>query len=124
MFVYDTGALAAERRDRRMLRIHARALKAGLIPKVPAPVLAQAWRGGPQPHLSSLLRGCEISVMDDDLARTVGAVLAKTRTTDVVDATAVAIAAQRPGGRVVTSDPNDLRAIAVASGNRVDVVTV
>ena len=51
--VYDTGALiAAERGERRMWALHAEALHRGVLPSVPAGVLAQAWRGGPQPQLS------------------------------------------------------------------------
>ena len=44
---YDTGALvAAERNNRRMWALHAGYLAEEVIPAVPAPVLAQAWRGG------------------------------------------------------------------------------
>src|SRR5260370_15625690 len=54
---YDTGALvAAERNDRRMWALHAVLLAEEVAPVVPAPVLAEAWRGGPrQASLSRLL---------------------------------------------------------------------
>ena len=44
---YDTGALvAADRNNRRMWALNAGYLAAEVIPAVPAPVLAEAWRGG------------------------------------------------------------------------------
>ena len=44
---YDTGALvAAERNDRAMWALHAGFLAEEVVPTVPAPVLAEAWRGG------------------------------------------------------------------------------
>lgn len=53
---YDTGALlAAERNDRRMWALHAAFLTADVSPTVPAPVLAQAWRGEARQASSS---GC------------------------------------------------------------------
>ena len=43
---YDTGALvAAELNDRRMWALHAGFLAEEVAPTVPAPVLAEAWRG-------------------------------------------------------------------------------
>jgi hypothetical protein len=43
---YDTGALvAAEGNSRRMWALHAGYLAEEVIPAVPAPVLAEAWRG-------------------------------------------------------------------------------
>jgi hypothetical protein len=125
MFIYDTGALvAAERGDKRMARTHARALAAGVRPIVPAPVLAQAWRGGPQPLLSRTLRGCRIVTMDEEMARAVGALLAKAAAKDVVDGAVVLIAGRHPGVVVVTSDPADLRRLAVANGSGVRLLTV
>ncbi len=44
-----------------------------VIPTVPAPVLAQAWRGGSrQASLSRLLRLCDTEPMSEELARNVG----------------------------------------------------
>jgi hypothetical protein len=49
---YDTGALvAAERNDRRRWALHAACLVEEVIPVVPSPVLAEAWRGGSQQGL-------------------------------------------------------------------------
>lgn len=58
---YDTGALvAAERGDRIMWSLHRAALRRGLPPAVPAGVLAEGSRGGPQANMSRLLKACEI----------------------------------------------------------------
>lgn len=63
---YDTGALlAAEANRREVWALHARSLQRGTRPVVPAAVLGQAWRGGPQAMLPRLLRGCRIEVLDD-----------------------------------------------------------
>jgi predicted nucleic acid-binding protein len=113
---YDTGALlAAERNDRSLWALHARALARAVRPTVPAPVLAQAWRGGPQPLLSRFLHGCRIEPLTDGLARAAGSALAASRGHDIVDATVVASALSRDDP-VVSSDPRDLRRLASALG--------
>ena len=109
---YDTGALiGADRSDRRLGLLHQDALDRGEMPTVPVAVLAQAWRGGPQAALSRLLRGCEIEEMTESIARRAGTLCARAGTTDIVDATVAAGAASR-GDRIITSDPDDLRALA------------
>ena len=91
------------------------------IPTIPAPVLAQAWRGGGrQALLARLLAGCDVEALDDDQARSVGALAARAETTDIIDATVVEGALRRHD-TVVTSDPDDLKAIAGAVGRRVEV---
>src|SRR5687767_10305525 len=59
---YDTGALiAAERNDRAMWALHTGFLAEEVVPVVPAPVLAEAWRGGPrQASLVRLLALCVV----------------------------------------------------------------
>lgn len=42
-------------------------------PPVPAGVLAERWRGGPQANLSTLLKGCDIEDLTQAQARAVGA---------------------------------------------------
>ena len=51
-----------------------------------------------------------------DLARSVGAILGRSRasTADIVDAHVVAVAARHGGGLVVTSDPDDISRLAGA----------
>lgn len=105
---YDTGALiAAERNNRRIWVLHRRALEQGIMPSVPVAVLAQGWRGGPQPLMSRFLSACKIDDMDETQARPAGAVCGATGTSDVVDASVFAGAAARED-LVVTSDAGDL----------------
>ena len=113
---YDTGALvAAEKGNRAFWALHKRALDRGLRPTVPAGVLAQAWRGGPQPQLSRLLAGCRIEALSEAASRATGAACARSKRSDVVDASAVVGALVREDV-VFTSDPEDLAAIAGALG--------
>src|ERR1700749_4000543 len=84
---YDTGALvAAERNSRQIWALHAGYLADEVIPTVPAPVLAEAWRGGPrQASLSRLLRLCDTEPMTEELARNVGVLSGKSGNDDIVD---------------------------------------
>ena len=121
---YDTGALlAAERGSHRMQALHRRAQERGVTPVVPAAVLAQAWRGGPQPLLSRLLAGCRIEALAESLARSASAALALAETSDVVDAS-VAVGAAARNDVVVTSDPEDILHIGSALGLRLEIETV
>ena len=121
---YDTGALlAAEANRRELWALHARSLQRGERPVVPAAVLAQAWRGGPQAQLSRLLRGCRIEELDEFRARATGVACARAGTRDVVDATVVVGALAR-GDLVVTSDPDDLGRIAAGLGSAIQLQRV
>jgi hypothetical protein len=123
--VYDTGALvAAERNDRHMWALHAGLLANEVVPVVPAPVLAEAWRGGArQANLSRLLAMCAIEPMTDEQARAVGVLAGTSKHDDIVDVTVVE-RATRVGDGVVTSDPKHIRAIAAAAGARLRVEPV
>lgn len=109
--VFDAGALIAfERRDRRLSVIHQRALDGQAEIVVPAPVVAQVLRDpSRQVRLWRMIqsKSTEIRAFDEDDAKAVGALLGKSRTTDVVDAHVV-FCAQRNGYAIVTSDPSDL----------------
>jgi predicted nucleic acid-binding protein len=122
---YDTGALlAAERNDRRMWALHAGFLAEEVVPTVPAPVLAQAWRGGAkQASLSRLLALCEVEPMSEAQAREVGRLASRSRHDDVVDL-AVVEGAMRRRDAVVTSDPKDIRSIAAALGEEIPLEPV
>lgn len=110
---YDTGALvAAERNDRRMWALHAGFLAEEVVPMVPAPVLAEAWRGGPrQASLTRLLAMCETEPMSEHQARQVGVLAGKAAHNDIVDVTVVEGALRR-GDAVVTSDEDHIRRAA------------
>jgi hypothetical protein len=115
VIIYDTGALVAgERSNRRMWALHDAALRRGIAPTVPAPVLAQAWRGGPQARLSQMLRGCGVLAMDEPIARVAGRLCGAAGTSDVIDASVVATAAPQRAA-IVTSDPTDLRHLLSAA---------
>ena len=119
---YDTGALvAADRGQRRMWARHQAMLTAREVTTVPAPVIAQAWRGGGrQALLSRLLAGCEVEVLDEQRARSVGTLAARASTTDIVDACVVEGALRRHD-LVVTSDVSDLAAIAEAAARVLEI---
>jgi hypothetical protein len=119
---YDTGALvAADKGERRVWARHRVLLANREVPTAPAPVVAQAWRGGRrQALLARLLVGCVVEPLDDDRARSVGALAARAATTDIVDTTVVEGALRRRD-IVISSDPQDLRAIATAAGRRLEV---
>lgn len=115
-YTYDTGVLiAAERNDRFVWALHRRLLERGDAPSVPSTVLAQGWRGGPQAQLSRLLAGCEMRPLTEAQARACGALLARTSTTDIVDASVVVVARER-NEEVLTSDPDDLGLLSSALG--------
>ncbi|MFN8038707.1 MAG: hypothetical protein U0Q07_05790 [Acidimicrobiales bacterium] len=119
---YDAGALvAAERGDRLLWSLHRRALERGLRPTVPAGVLGQAWRGGPQAELSRLLKGCRIEGLDETRARTAGDACGRAGTADVIDAS-VAVGAIARGDLVVTSDRNAIERLASTLGASLEIV--
>lgn len=121
---YDTGALlAAEANDRRMWALHRRALERSHTPTIPAAVLAQAWRGGPQPLLSQLLDTCAVEGLDEATARLAGAMLSRAAATDVVDASVV-VGALRRTDAIVTSDRRDIEHHAGAVGRRVNIIAI
>jgi hypothetical protein len=122
---YDTGALvAADRNDRRMWALHAALLSEEVVPTVPAPVLAEAWRGGSrQASLVRLLAMCEVEEMTEIQAKQVGLLAGRSGHTSVVDLTVVEGAVRRGDG-IVTSDPRDIQRIADAVKARISIVTI
>ncbi|MGH3779073.1 MAG: PIN domain-containing protein, partial [Pseudonocardiaceae bacterium] len=112
--VLDSGAMIAlERRDTRMLALADELYRARRIGYVPAGVVAQTWRGSPRQHATMrLLRAGAVRVdpLSEDVAYRLGLLLAKSGTSDVVDAH-VALLARRLHATVVTSDPDDLTAL-------------
>ena len=123
---YDSGALiAGERNDRRMWALHVAFIAEEIVPVVPAPVLAEVWRGGArQASLVRLLAGCDIEHMTADQARRVGELAGRSTHDDVVDVTVVEGAVRRGGDVVITSNEADIRRISEASGKRLRVEVV
>ena len=122
---YDTGALvAAERNDRRMWALHAGFLAEQVVPVIPAPVLAEAWRGGArQANLSRLLAMCVIEPLTEKQARQVGVLAGRAAHDDVVDV-AVVEGAIRRHDAIVTSNDTHIRRISAAAGTHVRIERV
>lgn len=121
---YDAGALiAAERDDRLLWSLHRAALTRGLAPTVPAGVLGETWRGGPQPTLSRLLKGCRVEPLTETRARAVGALAARSGLSDTVDLS-VAEGALRRSDAVVTSNRAHIELVADAVGRRLVIHAV
>lgn len=110
-WVLDAGALIAlGRRDGRMLALADELLHARTACHVPAGVVAQIWRATPRQHaVARLLRSSflRIDALTDATAYRIGAFLAATGTSDVIDAH-VALLARQLDATVVTSDPGDI----------------
>ena len=122
--VYDAGALvAAERNDRGLWADHRVRLEAGVVPVVPAPVVAQVSRSPRQAQLRRLLRGCEVLALDELTAHAVGRLLGRSGTADIVDATVVTMAIVTQT-QIVTSDRDDVSRLANAAGARLVIVEV
>ena len=119
---YDAGALiAAERGERRMWARHKALLLRREVPVVPAPVLAQCWRGTPREALlARILAGCQIESLDDIRARATGTLAGRAQTTDIVDACVVEGAIRRRD-LVISSDAGDLNPIAAAAGSQLQI---
>jgi hypothetical protein len=121
---YDSGALlAGERANRRLWALHARALQRRIVPSVRTVVLAQAWRGGPQPDLARLLAGCRFEPLQESDARASGTTLARSGTDDIIDAAVVVGALERQDA-VVTSDRADLEHLARSLGRRLAIIDI
>ncbi len=116
---FDTGALIAlERRKQRMAKVLHLARFRNIAITVPAPVVAEWWRGQ-RGDIAHLLRGVSVEPLSEALAKSAGEALAVTKRRNVVDAIVMASAATR-GDIVYTSDLTDLsRLAAVFPGVRV-----
>ena len=119
---FGAGALvAAERNERAMWALHAGFLAEEVVPTVPAPVLAEAWRGGGrQASLSRLLAMCDAEALSEDQARRVGVLAGNAAHPDIVDVSVVEGAARRHDA-VVTSNATHIRTIAEAAGARLHI---
>lgn len=119
--VLDAGALIAiERGDRETVGRVLLARRRGVDVVTHGGVVGQVWRGGArQARLARALRGIDVLPLDDSLGRRAGALLAATGGRDVVDAAVAALAGD--GDEIVTSDPDDLLPLVVATGAHVEL---
>jgi predicted nucleic acid-binding protein len=122
--VYDTGVLiAADRSQRRIWAEHRVRLEAGFVPLVPAAVVAQASRSPKQAQMRRLLRGCEVVTFDETDAHAAGALLGKTRTRDIVDAS-VAELSIRKQADVVSDDAADIRRLLSGANAKTSILDI
>lgn len=106
--ILDAGPLIldAENVRSRLWALIKRAAERGEEIHTTHPVLAQVWRDpARQVNLARAVSGFEVHALDD--AVSVGRRLARSGTTDVVDAH-LAVVAERLGTFIVTSDPADM----------------
>lgn len=116
--VLDSGALIAlERNDRSLWAALKLSASRGVDVLVPSTALAQVWRGTPaQTRLAKALQYCVIASFDA-VARAVGELCGRLRTTDICDAHVAIVAATR-GDVLYTTDPRDMRKLIEACGRR------
>jgi hypothetical protein len=117
---YDTGALvAADYNDRRMWALHAGFLAEEVSPTVPAPVLAEAWRGGSrQANLGRFLALCSLEPLSERQAKAVGVLAGKADHDDIVDVTVVEGAIRRHDA-IVTSNHTHIPKIAETARTKI-----
>jgi predicted nucleic acid-binding protein len=122
--VYDAAVLvAADRNERRAWAEHKARLELGVVPLVPAPVVAQVSRSPQQAQLRRFLIGCVVVPLGEIEAHEAGRLLGMTKTSDVVDAVVVTTAL-RQKATILTSDPDDIERLVRASGREVAVVAI
>jgi hypothetical protein len=119
----DSGALiAAEKGTARFRAIWKEAVERSAVVTVPVDVISQVWRGN-SPTIARILNACEIETLDEARAKRIGALLAKSKTSDVVDA-AVVLGASDRGDAIVTSDPEDVQRLLAAAGIKLSLLAL
>lgn len=118
--VYDTGALiAAVKNGPAFLYQHYRLLDRGMVPVVPAGVLAQGWDTRPRAAaLHRMLRGCEVSPLTEGRAKAAAALCQDSGTSDVIDASVVLTAIAYDDAPIFTDDLGDIRALVECAGRK------
>jgi predicted nucleic acid-binding protein len=114
--ILDSGAvIALARGDQRARAFVDRALETGAELLIPSVVIAETVRGrGPRdaPVNRVLTAVDSVLVADESAGRTAGALLGRARSSETIDALVVGNAIQLGGGRILTSDPDDMRQLA------------
>ncbi len=123
---YDAGALiAGERNDRRMWALHTGFLAEEVVPTIPAPVIAEAWRDGRrQANLARMLGGCSVEPMSEEQACRVGELAGRADLDDVVDVTVVECAIRRRCSAIVTSNAAHIRQVLDVTRSRINIEVV
>ncbi len=120
--VLDAGALIAlDRNDRTMWVRLKGLLEARELAVTHGGVVGQVWRGGPrQARLATALAGIDVRPLNENLGRAAGELMGTTRTSDVIDAALVLLAAD--GDDIVTLDRADFAILAAATDLHVELV--
>lgn len=122
--VLDAGALIAyERGDRTVRAFLERAGHTGVDVRTTTGAVGQVWRDGArQARLALLLRGLLEVELTRERARHVGTLLGRAGRRDVVDGSIVDAAVD--GDEILTTDPDDITALAQHSGKNLIVTQV
>jgi hypothetical protein len=98
-------------------------LDVGIIPVVPAPIIAQVSCSPAQVQLRRLLRGCEIIPLTEQNAHAAGELMGRAATRDVVAAVVARTAADLRAD-VVTGDRADIGRLLQAAGAPGQIIDV
>jgi hypothetical protein len=122
--ILDAGAfIALERDDRRAVQMLAEAHRRDLDVITVSPIIAQVWRSPrTQVVLARVLRGVRVIPPTEADALRCGELLAKTRTSDVVDGLLVCLG--QHGDLIATSDHSDIRLLANKATTRLTIVSL
>jgi predicted nucleic acid-binding protein len=124
--ILDTGALIGlSQRSNRIWSLLDEAQREGHEVLVPAGAIAESLRNGPRDALINRLLSqprTQVTVHDEERARSAGKLLRLSDTYDAIDALVVAEAIRFAGARIATSDPEHITDLA--DGYDVTVVKV
>jgi hypothetical protein len=122
--VLDAGALMAyEHGDRTVRAFLERAGRTGVDVRTTSGAVAQVWRNGAhQARLALLLQGLLEVELTRERARRVGTLLGRAGRCDVIDGSIVDTALD--GDEILTTDPDDIAALAQHSGKNLIVTRV
>ena len=120
--ILDAGALIALDRNQRSMWVRLKAAELDHeVPITHGGVVGQVWRDGTrQARLAVALAGTDIRSLDDDLGRAAGLLLARSGTSDVIDAALASMAMD--GDEIVTADVADIEALLLAAGTHVEII--
>lgn len=121
--VLDTGALIAyEHGDRTVRAFLERASRTGIDVRTTTGAVAQVWRNGARQARLTLLQGLLEVELTREQARRVGMLLDRVGRRDVIDGSIVDAALN--GDEILTTDADDMTALAQNSGKNLIVTLV
>jgi len=117
--ILDTGALIGlSQRNNRIWSLLDQAQRRGADVLVPAGTLVESLRGSTRDTLINQLLNrprTQVTIHDEERARSAGKLLKHARTSSAVDALVVAEALRYDGSTIATSDPDDITDLAQGS---------